>query len=308
MRQTFKSIEQQKQFEKYGYVIIKNFIDESEINFLKTIYSETKEVVANKKFYISQWSDNKDLKFKINDAVQKILLKKSQEFLIDYIPVFGVFGVKHPGEGSEMYLHGDWTHVDESKFRTVNVWSPLLDINKENGAICLLKGSNRLFNFIRGAGIPDAFWYLGEKKLQPYLTDIYLNAGDVIMWDHCIIHGSRVNESNETRVAAVLNMRPADSTFYLYFANPMNNPKQIDVFEPPADFFLEQDSANNPELIKKKSRFIKSMPYKKAIITKRELSIFLSETFANEFDKSENFNYFLDYPIILIEKLMAKFK
>lgn len=283
MRQTFRNPDYQSEFEKFGYVILRDFLDNEEIHYLKSVYDETKEVVADKKFFISQWSDKVDFKFKINDAVQKIFIPKTKQILIDYIPVFGVFGVKHPGAGSEMYLHGDWSHVDETNFRTVNLWSPLLDINKDNGAICLLKGSNRLFNYIRGAGIPDAFWYLGEEKLQPYLSDIYLNAGDVIMWDHCIIHGSRVNNSNETRVAAVLNMRPAESTFYLYFANPMDNPKQIDVFEPPANFFLEQDSANNPELIRLKSRFIKSIPYKKTSITKRELEYFLAENYPDDF-------------------------
>lgn len=284
MRQSFKDVDLQQKFEKYGYIILRNFISEKEIEYLTGVYEETKNVVENKSFFISQWSNNKELKFKINNAVQKVILEKAQEHLLDYVPVFGVFGVKHPREDSAMYLHGDWTHVDEKKYRTVNVWCPLLEINDENGAICLLKGSNRLFNYIRGAAIPDAFNYLGEEALQPYLTDIYLNAGDVIMWDHCIIHGSRKNISKQTRVAAILNMRPADSTFYLYFANPMGKPEHIDVYAPPPDFFLEQDSANKPELIQKNSKFIEQLPYENPKITQNQLADFLIKEFPEEFD------------------------
>lgn len=280
-------------FEKQGYIIVKNFISKDEINYLLRIYEETQNVVQGKKFFISQWSDNKELKFKINDAVQKVILHKAQSILDDYVPVFGVFGVKHPGKGSEMYLHGDWTHVDETKFRTVNVWTPLLDINGKNGAICLLKGSNRLFNFIRGAEIPDAFENLGEQKISPFLTDIYLNAGDAIMWDHCVIHGSRENKSKKTRVAAVLNLRPKDSDFYLYFASSRLNPEFIDVYKPPKDFFLESDSANNPNLIRESSKLIERIPYSPPEISYETLKKFMTTEFPEVVSKRKylNFNF-----------------
>jgi len=289
MKRTFIKSDHQTLFEKQGYIIVKNFISTEEIKYLRDIYEETQNVVQGKKFFISQWSDNKELKFKINDAVQKVILQKAQSFLDDYVPVFGVFGVKHPGKGSEMYLHGDWTHVDETKYRTVNVWTPLLDINRKNGAICLLKGSNRLFNFIRGAEIPDAFRNLGEKKLKPFLTDIYLEAGDAIMWDHCVIHGSRENSSKSTRVAAVLNLRPRDSEFYLFFASSKTNPEFIDVYKPPQDFFLQSDSANKPNLIKEASELIDRIPYVKPEISLNKVEEFLKNEFPEVISENKKF-------------------
>jgi ectoine hydroxylase-related dioxygenase (phytanoyl-CoA dioxygenase family) len=279
---TFTRPDLQERFEKYGYIIVKNFLSPEEISHLWKVYHENEDVVSNRSFYISQWSDYREKKFKINDAVQKVLVPKAQTFLDDYTPVFAVMGVKHPKPDSAMYLHGDWTHVDESKFRTVNVWCPLLNITANNGAVCVIKGSNRLFNYIRGAAIPDAFHHIGEKKLDPYLTDIYLEAGDAIMWDHAIIHGSRVNVSKDTRVAAIVNMRPAASSFYLYFAEPPEQPDFIEVYEPPQDFFLTNDSANDPMLIKKASKFIERIPYQDPKVFELDLINFLQKEFPGE--------------------------
>ena len=280
---TFYDDKLQAKFEKYGYVILENFLSIDEVEYLKTIYNKTKNVVEDKEFFISQWSDKMDLKFEINDAIQSVFVKKADQFLNNYTPVFGVFAVKHPGKNSAMYLHADWSHVDESKYRTVNVWSPLLDVSNHNGSVCLIKGSNRFFDAIRGASIPDAFESIEKAKLEPYLTDVEINAGDVIMWDHSIVHGSRVNQSKETRVAGVLNMRPKDSTFYLYYADKPNNPDFIEVFEPSPNFFLENDSANNAALVKENSTFIKKIKYNKLKKTEKELKSFLLNEFPNEF-------------------------
>ncbi len=287
MKPAFKADALQERFEKYGYIIIRNFISSDEIKYLWGVYNDTKDIITDRSFYISQWTDKNELKMKISDAVTSVIKNKAQEYLNGYVPVFGVFGVKHPKPDSAMYLHGDWAHVDETLFRTVNVWSPLLDIDKDNGAICLIKGSHRLFNYIRGVDIPDPFYKVGEKNLYPYVTDIYLNAGDAIMWDHRTVHGSRTNFSNGPRVAAVLNMRPAESTFYLYYGVPPMEPTAIEVYAPPADFFVANDSANNPELIKKASTYVESIEYQDTDVDEAKLKKFLVDEFPGEFPQFE---------------------
>jgi len=284
---TFKKDEMQEHFEKFGYVIVKNFISEDKVDYLRGVYKETETVVEDRAFYISQWSDKKELKFKINNAVQEIFLPEAEKYLVDYEPVFGVFGVKLPKPDSAMYLHGDWSHVDETNFRTVNIWCPLLDINENNGAVCLIKGSNRIFDYIRGAAIPDAFHNFTQEDLQKYLSDIYLKKGDAIMWDHAIVHGSRVNKSPDTRVAAVLNMKPKAAKFYLYFANPPLAPSTIDVYEPPKNFFLTNDSANNPDLIKEASVLVEQIPYESPSVSKEEIESFLEKEFGFRVNESK---------------------
>ena len=69
---TFYDDKLQAKFEKYGYVILENFLSIDEVEYLKTIYNKTKNVVEDKEFFISQWSDKMDLKFEINDAIQSV--------------------------------------------------------------------------------------------------------------------------------------------------------------------------------------------------------------------------------------------
>lgn len=287
MKRTFKADALQNQFEKYGYIIVRNFISPEEIKYLWSIYEETSNIITDRSFYISQWTNKNQMKQKISDAVTSVIKNKAEEYLNGYVPVFGVFGVKHPKPDSAMYLHGDWAHVDETLYRTVNIWCPLLDINEKNGAICLIKGSHRLFDYIRGVGMHDPFYKIGEKNLYPYVSDIYMNAGDVIMWDHRTIHGSRTNISNGPRVAAVLNMRPVESNFYLYYGVPSMKPTNIEVYAPPADFFVANDSANDPELIKQSSQFVKSIDYVDPDIDEAKLENFLITEFPGEFPELE---------------------
>jgi ectoine hydroxylase-related dioxygenase (phytanoyl-CoA dioxygenase family) len=287
MKPAFKAEALQEKFEKYGYIIVRNFISQQEIEYLWKIYDETKDIITDRSFYISQWTDKNEMKMKISNAVTSVIQSKAEEYLNGYTPVFGVFGVKHPKPDSAMYLHADWAHVDETLYRTVNIWCPLLQIDETNGSICLVKGSHRLFDYIRGVGLPDAFYRIGEKNLFPYLTDIYLNAGDVIMWDHRVIHGSRVNFSKGPRVAAVLNMRPVESKFYLYYGVPDMEPTAIEVYAPPANFFVANDSANDPELIKQTSQLEKTIDYRDPDVDENKLKKFLVDEFPGEFPQLE---------------------
>ncbi|MCF8463364.1 MAG: phytanoyl-CoA dioxygenase family protein [Flavobacteriales bacterium] len=279
--QVFRDIALNKTFEKYGYVVLKRFLDEETILRLRQVYEENIDVVTDKAFYISQWSNKQDKKERINKAVQSALVARAQNYLNGYEPVFAVFGVKHPQQDSEMYLHQDWAHVDETYYRTVNVWCPLLDISKDRGPVHVINGSHRLFDTWRGVDIPDSFQEIGVDELKKYLTDILMEAGDVIMWDHRIIHGSGVNHSDVTRVAAIVNMKPTAAKFYLFYADSIENPKKIEVFEPSEDFFVSNDSANEPGLVKEKAIFIHQFPYCKPQVTEAVLQRFMLDEFPN---------------------------
>lgn len=278
----FKDEALEKQFNKYGYVIIKDFLDQEAIGRLWSVYRENADVVTDRSFFISQWSNKKEHKNRINMAVQEELVPRAQKYLNDYEAVFAVFGVKHPKQDSGMYLHQDWSHVDETYFRTVNVWCPLLDLGEEHGPVHLVEGSHRLFDTWRGVDIPDSFIDIGAERLKNYLKNIILRAGDVIMWDHRIVHGSGVNTSDTTRVAAIVNMKPRNAKFYLFYADSYEKLSEIEVFEPPADFFTANDSANEPGLVKERAILSHHFPYKRLEVSEKELQDFLTHEFGEE--------------------------
>jgi len=286
MKKTFKSDDIEEKFVKYGYTIIRNFISQEELMQLREVYEENKIINPTKSFYVSHWIEGGSSKKNIDLGLQKILVPRAQEYLDDFIPVFAALSVKHPAADSAMHLHQDWAHVDEERYRSLNLWVAMDGTNEKNGAICLLKGSHRLFDYVRGVAMPDTFRHIGSEHLQKYLTNIYLNPGDVVAWDHRVIHGSLTNVSSNVRLAAVINMRPAESQFLLFYTKPGAGCKEVEVYTPERDFFVAYDSVNHPEDVEKTPLFRK-YDYHDINVQEADLINFLTSEFPNEFTKFE---------------------
>lgn len=285
IRRTFKADDMEARFERYGYTIIRRFIDTPSIEALKLLYEKNK-IDSDRSFYVSHWIEGGNFKKVIDEGIQQILYPFAKHYLLDYVPVFAALSVKHSKPDSAMHLHQDWAHVDEKRFRSVNVWVAVDETTPDNGAICLLKGSHRLFDDVRGVSTPDTFRYIGEEALQPYLTGIYLQPGDAVVWDHRVIHGSYTNRSGQLRLGAVINMRPADSEFVLYYMSPQKKSETIEVYSPTPDFFVSYDSVNHPEDVEKQ-KLMFSYPYHDIHITQEKLDRFLQTEFPGEFPHIE---------------------
>ena len=286
MKKTFKSDDIEEKFAKYGYTIIRNFINKEEIAELREIYEQNKIVNSTRSFYVSHWIEGGNSKKNIDDGLQKVLVSRAQQYLDDFIPVFAALSVKHPAADSAMHLHQDWAHVDESRYRSLNFWVAIDETNEYNGAICLLKGSHRLFDYVRGVALPDTFRHIGSDNLQKYLTNIYLNPGDVVAWDHRVIHGSLTNVSDKIRLAAVVNMRPAESEFLLFYTKPGQDSKEVEVYTPEKDFFVTYDSVNHPEDVEK-TPMLRKYKFHDLNIKEPDLMNFLKKEFPGEFPQIE---------------------
>lgn len=286
MKRVFNADDIEEKFVKYGYTIIRNLINEDEVEELRQVYEQNRMDNANKSFYVSHWIEGGDTKANIDLGVQKVLVPAAQKYLNDYVPVFAAMSVKHPKPDSAMHLHQDWAHVDETKFRSINMWVALDETNDKNGAICLLKGSHRLFDYTRGVSIPDTFRHIPTEKLHKYLTDIYLGPGDAVAWDHRVVHGSNTNFTNKMRLAAVVNMRPADAQFLLYYIKPQTEIKDVEVYAPDHDFFIAYDSVNHPTVVEQVP-FVKKYPYQDLNVQEADLVKFLTTEFPGEFPQLE---------------------
>ncbi len=78
MKPAFKAEALQEKFEKYGYIIVRNFISQQEIEYLWKIYDETKDIITDRSFYISQWTDKNEMKMKMKCLV--LLMKQQQVY------------------------------------------------------------------------------------------------------------------------------------------------------------------------------------------------------------------------------------
>lgn len=235
MRNTFLDKNHQHAFEQLGYILQEGFLNASEVEKLREFYTENKEERTG--FHATMHSKNFDLRHKISQFISEVFLPKSSILLDDYRPVVGNFTVKEPGEASFFDFHLDWNMLDERFARSVTIWVALEDTNAKNGNLWILERSNIFPDTYRcGPGLNllsedlkhfDHFKF--EKKILP------MSAGDAIIYDHKLIHGSPPNLSDHARLAINLALLPKEVQALHYFYENGS----ITTYQVPDSFFNE---------------------------------------------------------------------
>ncbi len=214
MKDSFKNSDFQKQFEENGYVTIPLLSEpeiESLLQFFQSQVSEISEV-----FHTSHFSSNTAYKQAVHDKIVDVVFKKAANFLTPHIPVFGNFMVKQPNSKVYMQLHADWAYVEETQYRGISIWLPLVDTTKINGCLGVLPGSHKVLNAVRGPGIKqssyksDALWVKKFGNLLP------MKAGEAIFYDHALMHYSPSNKSGKVRPAINLSIVPQSAEIIHY--------------------------------------------------------------------------------------------
>jgi len=113
--------------------------------------------------------------------------------------------------------HQDWNIVDESRHRSFNVWVPLVNTDAGNGAIQVIPGSHRWLPTVRGPNIPCVFRELHEH-LRASMTLLPMVPGEVLIYDHRLLHCSGANLSPASRPGAVMGLVQAEAELKHYFA------------------------------------------------------------------------------------------
>lgn len=201
----FKNEEDQKTFEKQGYVIIKNVVSDEVIDDAKKTFHDLKKMEGYNVHSNFESSGN-FTSVSTQQFVFQYLIKVMQKVcppVIDFnhceIGDGGAFFIKPNTPESILHPHQDSTVVDETKYYAVFVWMPLLDINETNGALHLIPGSHLWGNNERSQHIPWAF-RKHNKLLWDKMKAIYLSKGDMICFDSSIIHASSENKSDDYRL------------------------------------------------------------------------------------------------------------
>lgn len=134
-------------------------------------------------------------------------------------PIFNVFeGYKFVGfnfavkksKGAPFQPHIDDAHTTD-QFRWFDFWIPLIDVDETNGVLYVLKRSHLLPLPIRGIGLPFPFLKF-EGLIQKNSTRLKLRAGQALIFDDRIIHGSPENPTDIDRPAIIAGLIPQNAT------------------------------------------------------------------------------------------------
>jgi len=118
--------------------------------------------------------------------------------------------------------HQDWTFVDESKFWSATVWCPLVDVNADNGALALLRGSHCLYDHVRPSPSPQYAPPFADQlfNIFPYMNILDLRAGQAVVFNNQTLHASPPNTHQQTRIAFGIGVTHREAQLRHYYLLP----------------------------------------------------------------------------------------
>ncbi|CAK9249919.1 unnamed protein product [Sphagnum jensenii] len=243
-RRIFHDQEGEKQFRTQGY-FTRQLLSDADISYLLEVFKSLNPRIE-KEFYSTIDSTDLDYRRQVDERIGKRISDIVTAYFINYSPLIFNFIVKEPGGDSEVFMHMDDTHVDETRYQSVNVWCPLVDTTPANGALFVMPGSHTLAYPPRGFGIPYPYSEFHEL-VKPRMEMVPLKAGEAIFYNNKLMHRSDPNHSNASRPAIIMAMLPDEADRIIHFHMPDMPENKVEVFELSKEFYLNFDRNKRPE-------------------------------------------------------------
>jgi len=132
-----------------------------------------------------------------------------------YEPLMTAIFVNWPDAGSGKQAHQGWSLVDEEEHRSVTMWLALEPVDRRNGTLAVLPGSQTLLEHPRPSPytptelcdcyVDIAPWEMPAPRVEP---------GEAIVFDHRLVHSSTVNVTDTPRVTVGCAFLPKGAQLY----------------------------------------------------------------------------------------------
>lgn len=123
--------------------------------------------------------------------------------------------------GGEVSLHPDWTYTDERRHRAVLFWCPLVDADAENGTLHVVPHSHRWVHGLRGSGdFPSPVEGVADELVAERAVTVALRAGEAVVYDAALLHGSAPSRQDRPRPAAALAVAPHGAPLVHFHRDP----------------------------------------------------------------------------------------
>jgi ectoine hydroxylase-related dioxygenase (phytanoyl-CoA dioxygenase family) len=228
MKRIFREPALQQALERDGYVIV-DFLDSEQVSALEEHYRKT-HASPVEGFYASTFAGDKTYREGVDQRIREVCRERIDTLTQDVKVIFGSYIVKGSDEASQMNIHQDMTLVDENDFSGINIWCPLTNLDKHNGALHVLPASHRLIRTLRGSTIPAIYDGVREE-IMDLLQPVYLRAGQAIIFDQSIIHYSPPNRSGSDRVVINIFFTHEDARMLICHLDRSQAERKVEVFE-----------------------------------------------------------------------------
>jgi ectoine hydroxylase-related dioxygenase (phytanoyl-CoA dioxygenase family) len=213
----FKDKNIEKAFLKKGFVVLEIF-NQQDLTDLKDIY------IANSKDYLVKKGDthstcdtlNFDLIRQLNLQIACIIKPKLNDIFESYEYLLSSFLTKEPGIKNVTSYHQDPTMIEEDKYISAGLWTPLQNTDKSNGCLRLVEGSHRLTEILSVTPDFPSIFKSFINKLQYFDEEIKLKAGQGVLFNNKLIHGAYGNSSQDKRIAVVTALKSKEGRWVFY--------------------------------------------------------------------------------------------
>ncbi|MFT5860223.1 MAG: hypothetical protein ACI865_002331 [Flavobacteriaceae bacterium] len=225
MRNIFKNDELQKQFNSDGFVVLPIIEKEDVANLLNYYTSQDFDNKIEAGFHISLDNQNEALVKEVGSKIKDIIVPEIADLLDDCKVFTASYVIKEPGLQNIVPPHQDWTFVDEDKYCSATIWTALVDVTEENGALGVIRGSHKIFNHKRSSPSPQSKSPLSDHifTLFPFVEIIEMKAGESLIFDNRLIHASPPNLSDQARIAVGIGITQSEAQLKHYYLNPSSS-------------------------------------------------------------------------------------
>lgn len=123
-------------------------------------------------------------------------------------------------------MHQDSSIIDESKYSQLSLWIPLLDTTIENGTLCVVLRTHKLFSPYRDISVASPFASY-EDELRKYLVPINLKVGDIFAFDYRLVHYSPANLSDKERVVVLSGVFEKNAKIEVVYQESKKKPLEV---------------------------------------------------------------------------------
>lgn len=242
----FRNAAYEPTLERDGLVVVP-LLHEDELQALRSFYEELHGADAPPQvrdgIHMTIWCADRAYKERVRDALTRLLTPAVERSFNDLRIVSPVFIVKEPGGSNVFPIHQDWSVVDESRHRALNLWIPLYDESERSGSLWIVPGSHRAGAPIRGAGFLFPSLYQMDADLSRLRVSPSCPAGSALAFYHRLVHGSPANETPRRRIVIGMSLVPRGTPLRIYFQPSADAPLQV--YEPPDDFIYEFENVRD---------------------------------------------------------------
>jgi hypothetical protein len=229
-----------ERLDKDGYIIL-DFIDSDKIRDLNEEY---RRLFQTSKTSIGRFTPmehtNPESKRYIHEFIIQKIKEELDQYFIDYQTPIASYFVKYANSPGDLSWHNDAsillnTHLEPH----LGIWCPLLDVNEENGAFCLIEKSHKYCHSVFLDGLQWPFLpydslFNQTKKVIP------LKAGQIVLFDLRLIHHAMPNKTIQDRIVFCVRLTHLKSKYYSFKCLDYDS-NSVTVFEEYPDYYLRDD-------------------------------------------------------------------